>query len=255
MFHKLLLVLMFCLCTLSCMVSYAASIEFVTEELAPFQMLDKDGVQTGIAIDIVNELIKEAQINGKITFYPWARAYSLAKTKKNTFIFSILKSEDRIPQFNWIGKIANIQAFLVARSNSTVPQLTSIKQALKYNMSTVRDSLADNYLVEKGFVENTNLYLTATFDNMWQTLFANHVDIVISNNALYRTQIAEAGFSIDDVKIILPLKDFSKEMYLAANLSTDKKLLAKINKAFSTIRADGRYDAIMTKWGLHLPIR
>jgi len=223
-------------------------IQFVTEELAPYQMLGKNGKQSGIAIDIVNEIIKETQLDAKITFYPWARAYRIAKNQKNTFIFSMLKSTKRSQEFHWVGKIMTIQAYLAAKSNSNISKFTSIAQAYQYKTSVVRGSLAHDYMISKDFIENQNLYITATFNNMWNTLFSNNVDLVITNNALYQAQIIQAGFEPQDIRFVLALDDFSSEMYLAANLNTSEKLLRKIRDAFTKIKADGRYQKIIDKW-------
>ncbi|MCX4025954.1 transporter substrate-binding domain-containing protein [Endozoicomonas sp. SM1973] len=80
------------------------NISFVTENLAPFNYIEKDGVFKGIAIDILYHTAKKLKCKRnqvEINFMPWARAYKESISNKRTVIFTLAKSEEREKLFKW----------------------------------------------------------------------------------------------------------------------------------------------------------
>jgi len=61
----------------------------------PYQIQQKDRPLTGVSIELVQMMLKEAGLDLKIKVYPWARAYSMAQRLENVMLFSILRNPPR----------------------------------------------------------------------------------------------------------------------------------------------------------------
>lgn len=241
------IVVLFVLSTLSAL---AQHVNFVTEDLPPFQILKKDGNHTGAAIEIVSAVIQEAGFNANIKIYPWARAYNLGQNQKNTFIFSLIRSEEREQLFQWIGELYTIKPFLAKLANSDKVNIETLNDAKQFKTGVIRHAIAEDYLVKKGFVINQHIYNSSSYNLLWQNLFNGRTDLVFTNNALWQPQLAQASLDENAVTLAFPIPDFSTVMYLAASKNTAPDLIQKAKIALDNVKSSGQYDKIMKKWKL-----
>lgn len=242
-----MLLLFFCKSTL------AQKITFVTEDLPPLQIEHQDQKPSGALVELVNLIIEEANIEASIEIYPWARSYELALKQPNTFIFSMLRSEEREESFQWIGSLFTIRSYLASLKSRSDIKVNHIDDAKNYTVGAIRHYLAESYLQKKGFVLNENLYVSNKYPALWQGLYSGRTDLVFTNSIVWQPNIIKAGLDISQINLIHELPDFASELYLAASLSTDKSIIKKVKNSFISIKADGRYDKIMAKWQLTLP--
>ena len=68
----------------------AADLEMVvTEHFPPYQVKEGDKLD-GVAVEIVNALLKRESIDTQHLILPWSRAYHIATQQKNVMIYSML---------------------------------------------------------------------------------------------------------------------------------------------------------------------
>lgn len=232
-------------------VSFASSnVRFVTESLPPLQIGHNNAEPTGAMIDVIKEVIKEAGFNSDIEVYPWARTYRLGQQQKNTFIFSILRSDNRENLFQWVGELYTIRAFLAGRKDRAEVNVDTLADAQHYKIGVIRDSQAETYLKSKGFSEPQHLYISQAYSGMWANLFNKNTDIAFTNNTIWRPQVEKAGLDAENIALLYEVKDFASVLYLAASPNTDKQLVEKAKSALKKIKQDGRYATILAKWQL-----
>ncbi|MDT0605024.1 MULTISPECIES: ABC transporter substrate-binding protein [Thalassotalea] len=228
-------------------------VQFVTEDLPPLQIDGGKQPPTGALIELVKLIIADSGIDAKISIYPWARSYEQATKKPNTFIFSMLRSDEREEKFIWIGKLFTIKSYFAAlKANSNI-QVSSIEQAKQYVVGAIRHDLAENYLLNKGFTHKKNLYVSNKYPALWSQLYTGKTDLVFTNSIIWRHEILGASFDPAKVALVYEINDFASDLYLAAHLATDKTVINKVKASFDAIKADGRYHQIMTKWQLNSP--
>ncbi|MCP3930582.1 MAG: transporter substrate-binding domain-containing protein, partial [Bacteroidetes bacterium] len=90
---------------------FAEEYKVLTENLAPVHY-EENGTVKGIATEIVLEIFKEAGMQPNFSVYPWKRAYHMTLNNKNTFIYTINRTENRESLFRWIGPILSKKTFL-----------------------------------------------------------------------------------------------------------------------------------------------
>jgi len=228
---------------------FAIELSLVTEPLPPFQIKQANKPPTGALVEVVNLLLKEAKLTGQIKFYPWARTYKLALNNKNTLIFGMFRDKSREKHFQWIGKIYTLNSFLVALKHRNDIKISHIDDAKKYLVGAIREDLAETYLLEHGFKEKQNLYLNSAYPALWKMFYNGRTDIAFTNNT-WAHEIKDSGLNPEQIKVLYKIPDITSDIYIAASLTTDKELITKLQKALAHIKADGRYQQILTKWQL-----
>jgi len=228
----------------------AQKITFVTEDLPPLQIEQQNQAPTGALVELVNLIIKEANLTAEINIYPWARSYELALNNPNIFIFSMLRSEERENKFHWIGKLFTIRSYLASLKSRTDIKISDINDAKHYSVGSIRHDLAESYLLQKGFVPKKNLYVSSKYPILWEMLYSGRTDLAFTNSVIWQHEITQAGLDASQIKLVYEVPDFASELYLAASLSTKPEILNKVKTGLESIKADGRYDRLMTKWQL-----
>jgi len=226
------------------------SLRIVTEKLPPLQYVQQNGALTGAMVDLVNLLLTKANINGDIEIMPWARSYQVALERENTLIFSMLRGKDREDKFIWVGKLFAVNSYLVALKSNATFDISSIEEAKKYSVGTIRKDLAESYLRKHGFTEESNLYLNSNYNVLWHMLYNGRTDLAFTNDILWKYEIADSNLDPSQVEIVYQIPDIASDLYLAASFGTDEKIINQLKKGLKEIKLNGQYQQIMQKWNL-----
>ncbi|MGJ8694231.1 MAG: substrate-binding periplasmic protein [Thalassotalea sp.] len=229
----------------------AQELRIVTEDLPPLQIQNNNMPPSGAMVEVVNLLLKESKIDSEIKIYPWARSYHLAKTEANVIIFSMLRDKKREDKFHWIGHLYTVRSHLAALKSNNSLNIFSLEDAKQHSVGTVRYDLAEDYLLEKGFVTNQNLYVSSIYHELWKLLFKGKTQLVFTNSVIWQNEVKSLGYNPDDVRLVYEVNDFANELYLAASLGTDINVVKSLQQALSTIKQDGRYQQILSNWKLN----
>ncbi|MBL4940294.1 MAG: transporter substrate-binding domain-containing protein [Colwellia sp.] len=230
--------------------SFANDVLFVAENLPPYHYLDNDDQPSGFLVEIVKAVVDVANINADIEIMPFARGYRTTLNQANVFMLSLLKTPKRAENFQWVGQTYQATAFLVGLKNRAAVSLTTIDDAKKHIVGTIRGYHSEEYLKKAGFNSEENLYLAVRYEQMWQMLFKGRIDFILTNFIALEQEMESIGFNTDDIKPYIQLKNFPSELYIATGLTTPQQTVTKLKKALATIKKNGTYQKIMTKWGL-----
>ena len=165
-------------------------------------------------------------------------------------MFSLLKTDDRLTNFKWVGKVYKSKAFLIGLKNRTDINIKKLNDAKNLVVGTIRGYHSDHYLKEAGFTTGDNLYLTVRYEQMWGMLFKGRIDLILTNFIALELEMKSIGLNVDDIKPYFELHDFPGELHIATGVATEDKTVLKFKKALYTIKENGTYQRIMAKWGL-----
>ncbi len=84
----------------SCMPVLAAELRLFTEEYRPLSYSEK-GKLTGMAVEVVEQLVEQTGQATHIELLPWARGYHLAQREANVGLFSMVRTPEREALFQW----------------------------------------------------------------------------------------------------------------------------------------------------------
>ncbi|GHF00323.1 substrate-binding periplasmic protein [Thalassotalea profundi] len=240
------------LCSMS-VLAFDNKIRVVTEDLPPFQIDNGELPPKGVLVDLVKLILQEADIETPIELFPWARSYSLALNEPNTLIFSMLRSKEREEKFKWIAHLYTIKSYFAALKSRTDIKINKLNDAKQYSIGSVRDDLAESYLIDKGFIHDKNLYVTSKYPTLWQMLFNGRVDLAFTNSIVWQYEVNIIGLDTNKLTMVYQIPDFDTDLYLAASKNTDDAIVNKLKAAFIRIVENGRYQKTLDRWHLTAP--
>ncbi|GHE96124.1 substrate-binding periplasmic protein [Thalassotalea profundi] len=220
------------------------SIRVVTDERKLLQYL-VDGEAQGPSVDILRMLLTQADLESEIEFMPWTRAYKIALEKPNTLIMSMIRTPERENKFHWITKVSNtFYAFISLKDDVNRTNYTLAEAQSKITV-TVRGSSAHAYLIEKGFSEKKNLYLVSSIEDMTKLLVNKKVDLAFTSPAVFSNYYLLKNLNSNDFVNYSPIKDSSKESYIALSKPSDDNLLKKLVNAQESIELTNEYHELI----------
>ncbi|HJV70015.1 substrate-binding periplasmic protein [Ideonella sp.] len=229
--------------------SAGGGLQVVTEELPPYNMT-QGGRITGMSTEVVQAVLKEADLQASIHSMPWARAYDTALNGENVLIYSITRTPQRETLFKWVGIVAPTRWYLFGRPGVGA-SIRSLDDARKFQIATVNEDAGEQYLVSKGFAVGKNLQSSNKYEFNYEKLKLGRVDLWIANelNALYLMRQAGDDPERQFVRV-LELPDLASDggLHLAASRKTPDATVERLRKALETVRHNGSYEAIRRHW-------
>jgi len=212
--------------------TYILSVPVVSEVYPPYQIINKEGEIKGWSTDKVNLLFTQAKIDFHIEIYPWGRAYNLALTQPNTFIFSLLRTEERESSFHWVAPLCAIEFSFYRLKTRPDIKLQSLSDAKKYLIAAQKDQASSEYLLSLGFESGKNLSISYNNDNFIQMLIHGRVELIVLSLTYFKTLISKNSPYAKEIVAIFPIDYLRKDLYLASNLNTSPIIIKKLRKAY-----------------------
>ncbi len=106
----------------------AEKLTIYCEDDPPNQIITSDGRLTGMTVEIVREIQQRVGNQDPITVVPWARGFDAVQKNPNTVLFSMSRTAERNPLFNWIGPVLETSYGFYARADSSL-SITSLEEA------------------------------------------------------------------------------------------------------------------------------
>lgn len=225
----------------------SATLNIVTEHLAPFQIVQGEQI-SGLSTEIIKATLKEASIGYSLAAHPWSLSYNSALKKENTCIYSLARIPTRIKLFQWIGHITTSSTSLYALSSNPVA-ISNLEQAKNYKIAVIKDDVAHHFLLSKGFIENRNLYVMDNNDALLKLLEipSRQMDLVVINDDLLNRRLDNAS-DISKYKNVYMFKDLILDFYFACSLDTNKTMVKSLTQAMEKLEREGVFSEIKNKW-------
>jgi len=223
---------------------YGQSLQVVTEEFPPYNYRE-NGKITGISTEVVQAILKKANINYNIRVYPWKRAYNLALKKENILIYTISRTPARENLFKWVGEIAPAGSSLFALSNRDI-KINTLDDAIKYKIGTVKEDVRDQFLKGKGF---KRIISGNSYEQNFQKLLKKRIDLWAMADLVAYHIIKKLGHPSNIIKKVLYLEEVSKKKYYVAfSKKTSDELVNKVRKVLEQLKKDGAIEKIHSKY-------
>ncbi len=223
-------------------------LKVLTEEFPPYNYTEH-GQITGFSTEVVQAVLKQANLQGDFQSLPWARAYESAQRSESVLIYSIARNPLREKLFKWVGVIAPTQYYLFSLPQRNL-KLTQISDAKQYQVATVNEDVGEQFLLSQGFVKGQNLQSSVKYELNYEKLKRGRVDLWIIPELVAVYLARRAG---DDpaasLARSLTINDLGSEgYYMALSPQTPDALVEQLSRALATIKANGTYDALKKKW-------
>ncbi len=216
-------------------ISSRADLTIYTSELPPYVM---NNGESGIAVDILNELFLRSKIKAELLLTPNARAIHQAQISLSSCAFPIQRSQKRESEFSWIGPIFISQSAIFTLENSKV-DITVLDDVGQAVIGVLLGSSDITYLKNRGLQveEAHNEILNA------RKLRSKRFKYWASDSLAAPFLAGRTGVSIRK-KII-----FRKSLRaLACNKNLDPKIVKVMNDVLTRMYKDGTIERIRNKY-------
>ncbi|MBJ2347721.1 MULTISPECIES: substrate-binding periplasmic protein [Pseudomonas] len=222
------------------------SLVLLTENFPPYNMAKngknfaQDENIHGIAVDIVREIFKRADITYSLTLrFPWERIYKLALEKPGYGVFVMARLPEREKLFKWVGPIGPDDWVMLAKADSKIA-LGSLEQARQYRIGAYKGDAIAETLAKQGLKP---IVVLRDQDNA-RKLVNGQIDLWATGDPAGRYLARQEGVS--DLRTVLRFN--SAELYLALNKDVPDGVVARLQKALDELRKEGAVDAIMARY-------
>ncbi|AWM89773.1 amino acid ABC transporter substrate-binding protein [Pseudomonas sp. 31-12] len=226
--------------------SPATDLVLLTENFPPYNMAKngknfaQDENINGIAVDIVREMFKRADITYSLTLrFPWERIYKLALEKPGYGVFVMARLPDREKLFKWVGPIGPDDWIMLAKADSKI-SLESLEQARKYKIGAYKGDAIAETLAKQGLKP---IVVLRDQDNA-KKLVNGQIDLWATGDPAGRYLARQEG--VNGLKTVLRFN--SAELYLALNKDVPDEVVAKLQAALDQLRKEGVVDDIMARY-------
>lgn len=231
-----------------CSVADAKPIMVLTEHLPPYQIDTRSGV-SGFATDVVRRTFENAGIPYQIEVQDWSRAYQRTLRKADTCIYSISKSTERTPLFQWVGALAHTVTSMYSLKNRPDIQLKTLDDAKRLVTAVTRDDITHHYLLKHGFKEGEQLYMLESVATMLHVLQGRKdIDLVLINDTILKYRAMESGVPMDTLQKQLEVADLPLDFHLACSLTTPVDIVARLKVSLQQLKDSGEFAKIIAGW-------
>ena len=225
----------------SCAVG-AQSLNILAEIAPPAQIRTADGKLGGYAVEIVREIQRRVGNTDPIQEVLWAHGYFKLQREPNTVLFTVARTAERDPLFQWVGPIAEIHYGLYVRADSRIV-LGSLEDAKKLAaIGTFREDAREQLLSKAGL---TNLERASDNVQNFKKLMANRIDAVALSDTAVASLAASAGYKPENVK--LALKFAQIQIWIAFSKTTPVTTVKAWADALDAMKKDKTFEAIIKR--------
>lgn len=207
----------------------------------------ENGEDKGPTIEILNAILKEAQLKANVSFMPWARAFSTVSNRQNTLVLSMIRTPEREDNFYWLIKTSQLARVFVSLKHKPQNYVENIEQAKEKLIAVVLGSAGYKELISHGFSEKKNLYIVSNDEKMVNLLVNGRVDLVYADPTNVKNNLNIIGKSevVINYKKITPKNQ--RTSYIALNKDTDKKIVMKLQQAAQKFEKTSYYSRLLAQ--------
>lgn len=205
----------------------------------------ENGENKGPSIEILEAILKEAQLEAKVVFMPWARAFLTAKTQPNTLILSMIRTPEREHSFNWITQVSHATRVFISLKNKPESYVDNMQQAKQKLIAVVLGSAGYNELISNGFSDKKNLYVVADAELMMTLLENERVDLVYEDPHNVRNILNRRGKTDTAIRYKEIAPENERTSYIAISKPTDLEIVNRLQQAARKFEKTAEYSRLV----------
>lgn len=213
----------------------AQQLTLLAEQNPPFNY-QEGGKPAGMSTEVVNELLKRANLAARFEFVAWDAGYKRAQFEKDTCLYSTARLDNRELLFRWVGPLATNRWILVGKEDFPVAP-KALADLRRYKIGVVKSDAKAEFLNERGL---TNQIEAASEVLLPPKLLLKkedpqHIDLWVSGQYTWRGVAARA--KAPPVKPVFTVTE--QQLYLACSTWMSGDSLKRLDAAMQAMNRDG----------------
>lgn len=219
----------------------AAPLRIATTDLPPLAV-EQSREHPGALVEVVHELLRRAEMKGKVDFVPWKRALFMAGHFPQTAVFPLTRSPERERDFQWLVHLYHERfVFVTDTARSGAPDPAQLKGR---RIAILRGSAQVKGLCEMGYAR---LVETASVAEGLRFVHNGMADAVFGDEDI-TTGVMRRVFPGVEFSFSAPLR--TTTTWLGGSADIPAADAARLQQAMRTMLEDGTYARIMRKYDL-----
>ena len=229
-------------------VASAQTLVLAAADSVPTAYIDS-GKQTGILVDVINEVFKRTGYSVEIAIMPWARCLAEVKAGKIDGIFSIYKTSARQEFLTYADEvlITQVQAFFV-RKDSTISFDGDLNKLSELRIGIINETSYGPRLdaaLSNRIFKNVDVAMNASTNI--QKLLRDRIDVIPSYRHVVLGSATTLGVA-GSIKELSPAIEAIPSYLAFSNKKDYARAIGAFNEALRSMKQDGTYDAIFNKY-------
>ena len=224
----------------------AEPLRLYTEEYPPVSF-SEDGEVRGMATEVVRELLRRLDEQGRIHSMPWARSLQIVRRTPNTALYTTIRNPMREAQFKWVGPLVVSEDNFYALRGSGL-RISQPEQLHALGPIAVpRDWSTYEELRRSGL---PNLLPVNEPEQVFRMLKHARVKVIVADNLSFLTQGSQARqvdfLTSEDVEAIYNHR--TSYGYIAFWRDTPDAQVQRWQAALDEMKHDGSFLHIHRRW-------
>ncbi|SDH04641.1 polar amino acid transport system substrate-binding protein [Pseudomonas benzenivorans] len=220
----------------------AEPLHLYTEEYPPLNY-SQDGEATGLATEVVREIMRRTGQSASIEVVPWARGYQQARVRPATGLFVTMRTAEREALFQWVGPLARATTGFYALRSARL-RIAGLDDARRLGPIAVpRDWYSHQHLQAAGFV---NILPVTGPLQVIRMLKRGRVKLMVLDNLSLNALLTQGGIRPGEVQLLYSF--MHNDAYIAFSPQTDAALIARWQAELDAMKGDGSFAALYRKW-------
>ena len=211
-----------------------AQLQYLTEEWAPFNYLE-NGTPAGIGVEMLDAVFRNLGVNrsrSDIRIVPLSDAFHQAQGNTGTVVFSIVRTPEREPLYQWAGPFTK-SSFVVFAPVSRNITIASPADLNRYRIGAVKDSIENTLLTGRG-VEVSHIVNDMLPEDLLRKLEGGEIDLWATGDLTGRYEMQKAGVNPDAYEIVYTLSE--NDFYFIFSRDVPETLVSAFQQALGTVR-------------------
>lgn len=184
-----------------------AQLTYLTEEWAPFNYLE-NGTPAGLSVEVLEAVWKDLGVNltrADIGVVPLSDAFARARNTTGTVVFSIVRTPEREPLYQWAGPFTRGNFVIWAPAERKIA-ITSDADLQRYRIGAVEGTIENTMLAERGYNESRVAHGKTPAD-LLRLLEAGEIDLWATGDLAGRYQMMQTARDPDAYEIVYTLSE------------------------------------------------
>ena len=210
-----------------------APISYLTEEWAPFNYAE-NGVPSGISVEILEAIFRTMGVNrtrADVHIVPLSEGFRQAQGN-NTVLFSIVKSPEREPLYQWAGPFTKAR-FVVYAPVSRKITISSPADLNRYRIGTVKGTIENTLLANEG-VNSSQVTSGMVPEDLIRMLEEGQIDLWATGDVTGRYEMKVAGVNPDAYEIVHTLSE--NDFYFIFSRDVPEDLVSAFSDAIEIVK-------------------
>jgi len=220
------------------------AMDWYSEEYPPFNYMGEDGVPTGMAVDILLAALKKigADITPeKFKIVPWNESYKRVQRNPGTVLFSTTYTPERQRMMKFVGPSIPVRVSVIVPKYKNIT-INNVADLSTLRIGVVRDDIGDQ-LIRKFALSDESIARKDTLKQLSHYFARGRVDAIAYAADVFSYSMKKSGRDPSRYEEAFILKE--GQLGYAFHNSTSAEVLAPLQKAIDSLRADGTINRII----------